>query len=1012
WFPMYCYFCFQHEWCIALWGGEKFKQIQRFSHQGVQLIDFSPCERYLVTFSPLMDTKDDPQAIIIWDVLTGQKKRGFHCESSAHWPIFKDFSWSPGDNIIAFWVPEDKDIPARVTLMQLPSRQEIRVRNLFNVVDCKLHWQKNGDYLCVKVDRTPKGTQGMVTNFEIFRMREKQVPVDVVEMKEGIIAFAWEPNGSKFAVLHGEPPRINSSFYHVKNNGKIELIKTFDKQQANSIFWSPQGQFLVLAGLRSMNGALAFVDTSDCTMMNIAEHYMASDVEWDPTGRYVVTSVSWWSHKSMGLLDKKSLKITGIKDFSWSPGDNIIAFWVPEDKDIPARVTLMQLPSRQEIRVRNLFNVVDCKLHWQKNGDYLCVKVDRTPKGTQGMVTNFEIFRMREKQVPVDVVEMKEGIIAFAWEPNGSKFAVLHGEPPRINSSFYHVKNNGKIELIKTFDKQQANSIFWSPQGQFLVLAGLRSMNGALAFVDTSDCTMMNIAEHYMASDVEWDPTGRYVVTSVSWWSHKLIKKDLKKYSKIFEQKDRLSQSKASKGNLRHWLEDVDCRDQYSVIFESGERTGIFANDAKEPIVVEERARWTETYVRWSPRGTYLATFHQRGIALWGGEKFKQIQRFSHQGVQLIDFSPCERYLVTFSPLMDTKDDPQAIIIWDVLTGQKKRGFHCESSAHWPIFKWSHDGKFFARMTQDTLSIYETPSMGLLDKKSLKITGIKDFSWSPGDNIIAFWVPEDKDIPARVTLMQLPSRQEIRVRNLFNVVDCKLHWQKNGDYLCVKVDRTPKGTQGMVTNFEIFRMREKQVPVDVVEMKEGIIAFAWEPNGSKFAVLHGEPPRINSSFYHVKNNGKIELIKTFDKQQANSIFWSPQGQFLVLAGLRSMNGALAFVDTSDCTMMNIAEHYMASDVEWDPTGRYVVTSVSWWSHKECTCVCVCVCVYEETKHINDSLLPLLTLCQILIHCKPTSVSLSSSGVDTDELDSNVEDWEEETIEFFVNEEIIPLGEQV
>lgn len=43
--------------------------------------------------------------------------------------------------------------------MQLPARQEIRVRNLFNVVDCKLHWQKNGDYLCVKVDRTPKGTQ-------------------------------------------------------------------------------------------------------------------------------------------------------------------------------------------------------------------------------------------------------------------------------------------------------------------------------------------------------------------------------------------------------------------------------------------------------------------------------------------------------------------------------------------------------------------------------------------------------------------------------------------------------------------------------------------------------------------------------------------------------------------------------------------------------------------------------------------------------------------------------------
>lgn len=146
-------------------------------------------------------------------------------------------------------------------------------------------------------------------------------------------------------------------------------------------------------------------------------------------------------------------------------------------------------------------------------------------------------------------------------------------------------------------------------------------------------------------------------------------------------------------GNLRYWLEEAECRDQYSVIFESGDRTSIFWNDVKDPVSIEERARWTETYVRWSPKGTYLATFTSEAL-LCGGEKFKQIQRFSHQGVQLIDFSPCERYLVTFSPLMDTQDDPQAIIIWDILTGQKKRGFHCESSAHWPIFKWSHDGKF------------------------------------------------------------------------------------------------------------------------------------------------------------------------------------------------------------------------------------------------------------------------------------------------------------------------------
>lgn len=43
-------------------------------------------------------------------------------------------------------------------------------------------------------------------------------------------------------------------------------------------------------------------------------------------------------------------------------------------------------------------------------------------------------------------------------------------------------------------------------------------------------------------------------------------------------------------GNMRHWIEDPDCRDQYSVIYEAGERTAIFNNDAKEPITAEERA--------------------------------------------------------------------------------------------------------------------------------------------------------------------------------------------------------------------------------------------------------------------------------------------------------------------------------------------------------------------------------------------------------------------------------------
>eukprot|EP00795_Rhopilema_esculentum_P009002 gene9002-16644_t len=350
------------------------------------------------------------------------------------------------------------------------------------------------------------------------------------------------------------------------------------------------------------------------------------------------------------------------------------------------------------------------------------------------------------------------------------------------------------------------------------------------------------------------------------------------------------------RGNLKSWLLDKDCNDHYSVIYAGGQQVAVFQNKRNGPELLTLRPGWTETCVQWSPHGTYLATFHQKGIALWGGAEFTRLQKFNHSGVQLIDFSPCERYLVTYTPPLDP-NDPMSIVFWDVRTGAKKRAFAPGESAQWPVFK--------------------------------------DFTWSPSDNLIAYWVPEDKDTPARLVMMEIPSRQERRSKNLFNVASCRMYWQKNGDFLAVKVERYTKSKKALFSTLELFRTRMKDIPVDTLDLKEPIIDFDWEPNGSKFVVLHGESPHISASFYDIEEGslGKVVRLKTFEKKQLNSIFWSPTGQFVLLAGLKSFSGVLEFYDTGDMTLMNSCEHFMASDVEWDPTGRYVTTSVSWWGHK-------------------------------------------------------------------------------
>jgi len=222
----------------------------------------------------------------------------------------------------------------------------------------------------------------------------------------------------------------------------------------------------------------------------------------------------------MGLLDKQSLKIPGVKDFCWSPAQNIISYFVTENGNTPAKVVLVNIPSRKEVRPRSLVSVTDCKMHWQPDGKYLSVKVDRQKK--KSTFVNFELFRVKEKDVPIEALELKENVHAFAWEPHGDRFAVIHGENAnRPDVSFYSLAGR-QLQKLKTLEKRAANTLFWSPAGGFIVLAGLRALSGVLEFFDVNNLETIANEEHPTCTNVEWDPSGQFVATHVSYWRHQL----------------------------------------------------------------------------------------------------------------------------------------------------------------------------------------------------------------------------------------------------------------------------------------------------------------------------------------------------------------------------------------------------------------------------------------------------------------------------------------------------------
>ncbi|MCL7043386.1 hypothetical protein MKW94_015473 [Papaver nudicaule] len=350
--------------------------------------------------------------------------------------------------------------------------------------------------------------------------------------------------------------------------------------------------------------------------------------------------------------------------------------------------------------------------------------------------------------------------------------------------------------------------------------------------------------------------------------------------------------------NLQQWLTDEKARDQF---------------------------HWTESFVQWFPLGTYLATLHRQGAAVWGG------------AVKLIDFSPGEKYLVTYNSHepSNPRDTHRVVLnIFDVRSGKVMRDFK-GSADEFTTGGWGGgtDDKYFAKLGKNVISVYETETFTLIDKKSLKVENVLDFSWSPADPIIALFVPElgGGNQPARVSLFQIPGKEELRQKNLFSVSDCKMYWQSNGEYLAVKVDRYTKTKKSTYAGFELFRIKERDIPIEVLELEnknDKIIAFAWEPKGHRFAVIHGQAAsRTDISFYSMRT-GRVSKLTTLKGKNANALYWSPTGRFILLAGLRHLNGQLEFYNVDELETMSTGEHFNATEIKWDPTGRYVATAVT------------------------------------------------------------------------------------
>ncbi|KAL3090270.1 hypothetical protein niasHS_006722 [Heterodera schachtii] len=414
-------------------------------------------------------------------------------------------------------------------------------------------------------------------------------------------------------------------------------------------------------------------------------------------------------------------------------------------------------------------------------------------------------------------------------------------------------------------------------------------------------------------------------------------------------------------GDPWSWLQNPKCLDQFGLLYESGQggtlRLDVFWNVRNgEPTPVDNASRenWSNDLFKWSPHGTYLATMNndkrnQRlGAVIWGGEKFDRFQRFSHEGVNYLDFSPNEKFLVTYAcDQNSTRDNENCLRIFEVFTGELKKAFspslRSAGRLHdWPFLKWSHDEKFFAfcRLRGNCVNIFSTDDFMLCENKAIELDGLISCEFNPTKNFLAYYCEErpSANAPAEIGLLDVETRVKIRASRIFSVSQSNLYWQKSGSYLAAHTERYQKMVKnkegevkytGNNSYLEIFDCTDKEYAVQSIQLPEPFVNLAWEPKGNKFCVLVAVGQKVTPLIYRLDHGkpapqliGKIEPANGL-----NTAMWAPQGGWVVVMGVNTSSGIVSFIDATgaEANKAKTIEHTSLSQGSWDPTGRYFAT---------------------------------------------------------------------------------------
>ena len=153
---------------------------------------------------------------------------------------------------------------------------------------------------------------------------EKKTILNVPFYNGQLYNIAWNPRGDSFALVSGAMP-AHTVIYSAA--GEPQLV--VERSYKNSVFWSPNGDFLTIAGFGNLNGEISVWNVPKKSRLGKCMHGDAGDLEWAPDGRHFVTKVEFRFLREYNqyrvydyhgtLINKVELNATQLHSVRWYP---------------------------------------------------------------------------------------------------------------------------------------------------------------------------------------------------------------------------------------------------------------------------------------------------------------------------------------------------------------------------------------------------------------------------------------------------------------------------------------------------------------------------------------------------------------------------------------------------------------------------------------------------------------------------------------------------------------------